>query len=403
MRKTSCFRSLLGIFALATTAASLTACGSKEAEVAGAEAEVSVEAEATLDTEAAVTEEHEAGTVTWAVAPEGKVRALVKLPDGTPAEKETTGKLMVKASADVNAEPVIVDVSHDVKSGLIIAEIPKLEADLTEVKYELSVKGKPVIGILHLPPGGTKEIVLSAKASVDVKVPEGKGPNGGVIQVVGDDTVEIVAHKPSGQVRVYILGPDFKPVVVGERKVKLAVVGSASETLVLAPEPSGFYFTGRLSLVASPARLTVAVTKASMTRVALVGYRPGAVFVVGARAPSLNIFVGAGVHWDVDVDARSTVIVHDDDDDDGGHRHGKTKIHIHEGGHGHAYGHDKVGLHAKAGGHAKAGVHVNAGASFKASAGGGGSAKAGGSSKSSGGSSKSSGGSSKSGGGKGKR
>ena len=58
--------------------------------------------------------------------------------------------------------------------------------------------------------------------------------------MVGDGTVGIVSDK-SGQVRVYLLGLDFKPVAIGDRKIKLGMVGAGSETMVLSGGPGGTY------------------------------------------------------------------------------------------------------------------------------------------------------------------
>ncbi len=55
---------------------------------------------------------------------------------------------------------------------------------------------------MHLPAGGTKELDENAKEATKIKIPVGqKGPNGGVLQVVGDDVVEVVAGKKNGAVR----------------------------------------------------------------------------------------------------------------------------------------------------------------------------------------------------------
>ncbi len=103
--------------------------------------------------------------------------------------------------------------SRSTRRLLLVATGPKLEADLTEVKYNIVVAGKPWNGTLHLPSGGTKVIVEGARKAEKRPIPPGKtGPNGGVIQVVGDDTIEVVADKASGQVRVYVLDADLKPV-----------------------------------------------------------------------------------------------------------------------------------------------------------------------------------------------
>ena len=69
-------------------------------------------------------------------------------------------------------------------------------------------------GALHVPAGGTKELVLTARTAATKDNYKGqKGPNGGVVQRVGDDVVEIVGDKGTGQVRVYALDATLKPII----------------------------------------------------------------------------------------------------------------------------------------------------------------------------------------------
>jgi hypothetical protein len=310
----------------------VTGCGSKEAPAAEVTAENIADAN-----QATVAEKHDNGEVVWSVAPDGQVKALVKAPDGKPVDKNVTGTLTVKAAGEKDAVPVTVPLTPDPKTGLMVAVVPKLEADITEVKYDLKADGKPIKGALHVPPGGTSELVLNAKASADAKLPEGKkGPNGGVIQVVGDDTIEVVADKGSSKVRVYFLDADLKPVkVVPEKTVTVAIVTeSGPDTVILAPDPGGLYFTGKLNVVnVHPVKLSVGVKHKGVSKVVLVGYNPGVVVVVGASAPAPIFWVNAG--WDVVVKpavVKPVVVIHDDDDDDDDHHHwhgkGKSKIHI---------------------------------------------------------------------------
>src|SRR5262249_49315367 len=129
-----------------------------------------------------------------------------------------------------------------------------------------------------------------------IEIPAGKkGPNGGVVQVVGDDIIEIVADKNSGQLRVYVLDTDFKPVPIGERKVTLGFVGPTTEIVVPESGPGGAYFVGKLSAKVNPIKITVGVryhgTLHDALHVALVGYRPGITIVVGAAAPPIVLLV----------------------------------------------------------------------------------------------------------------
>src|SRR5258708_831474 len=77
---------------------------------------------------------------------------------------------------------------------------------------------------LHLPPGGTAELVAGAKAAAQVNVDAKAGPHGGVIQVVGNERFEVVANESTGEARVYLLDPDLKVVAIGDRKITLGVV-----------------------------------------------------------------------------------------------------------------------------------------------------------------------------------
>ncbi|MGK4009142.1 hypothetical protein WMF31_41470 [Sorangium sp. So ce1036] len=323
--------------------------GSSFAAGCKSSAEVSVTEESVeavpVAIEEPLTEEHDGGSVGWDIAPDGTVRAIVKAPDGKPIDGDVSGKLTWKGPSG-DAE---VPLAFDAKTGLLVAAGPKLEADLTQVSYNIVVAGKPWNGTLHVPAGGTRVIVEGARKAEKRPIPAGKtGPNGGVIQVVGDDIVEVVADKASGQVRVYVLSPDLKPIPVGDRKIKLAFAGPSSELVVLKPAPGGLYAVGTVTTRVNPVKLTVVVAHPTHADVVLVGYRPGMHVVVGPRAPSLNVIVATT--WNVGVKVKTTpgvVVVHDDDDDDDDgrrvhviHVHGKHKHkHKHKGKHGRGHWH----------------------------------------------------------------
>jgi hypothetical protein len=328
-------------------AAAAPGCKS-DAEVSSnvtANAEMGVGAEAALGADAIV-EEHEGGTVAWDVAPDGNVRAAVMV-EGKPVQKDVSATLVWKAGAEAEAKTVPLTV--DAKTGVLVGAGPKLEADITEVNYTINVNSKPWSGALHVPVGGTAQLVANAKASAEVKLPEGNvGPNGGVIQVVGKDRVELVADEASGEVRVYVLDADFKAVAVGERSISLGVYADAPHMLALASAEGGAYFRARWSLNVDPLKITIAVRNAGVTSVALVGYRPGARLVVRADAPRVK--VRTKTKWAAYVDG----------DGDVGAR-----------GRGHAYGHDHApafgakgkfdgDVDAKAKANAKAKVDVKA-------------------------------------------
>ncbi|MDI1447267.1 hypothetical protein [Polyangium sp. 6x1] len=328
MRLEKLLHSTLVALSLAAVAA-LPACSKKDDKVE-AEAEVTAE---NIAAEDAITEQHEAATVTWAVAPEGKVKARFKSPDGAPLDDGVTGTVIVKP-ARKGAEPVTAKLVFDAKAGVHTADIPKLEDDLTEVSYDVQVKGKPLKSTLYVPKGGTHELVATAKVSAEAKIPEGKkGPNGGVLQVAGDDLIEIVADVKTGESRVYVLDDDLKPMPVGKRKVKLAVVANAPEFVELDAEPKGLYFTGKFVVKTNPHKLTVVVypEEAPTPVVVLCGWHPGAVVVVGPSAPVVGLFVVANWAPIVVVPAPPIVVVKGKGK---GHWHWKgkgkgPKVHVH--------------------------------------------------------------------------
>lgn len=284
---------------------SLSACRSKSKEITPE----------TIESQGGLTEQHDSGALVFSVDPKGQLQLLVKGPDGKPVTTGVSGTIKVK-DEDPKAQPVKVALVPDPKTGLLVAAMPELVDDLTQVDYELNLDGKPMKGTLHLPAGGTNEIEENAKEAEKVQVPVGKkGPNGGIVQVVGDDIIEIVAGKKSGAVRAYLLDADLKPIPMGTRKIKLAFASpKGSETIELSPGPDGAYAVGKMTLVINPVKITIAVTYHDHTEVVLCGHHPGTVVVVGLSAPVLVILVN--VSWDVDVVIhRPPVII----------RHGKGK------------------------------------------------------------------------------
>src|SRR5437763_1158661 len=70
----------------------------------------------------ALTEEGDDGSITWTVAPDGLVRAVLKSLDGKVLSKAVTGQLTVKAPA---AAPVVVPIGT--QGDVLVAKAPKLE------------------------------------------------------------------------------------------------------------------------------------------------------------------------------------------------------------------------------------------------------------------------------------
>jgi hypothetical protein len=298
--------------------------GCKKSSAASVTAESGESIEGKEDT---ITEVQPEGKVTWYVGPDGQVKAQVKTSDGKPAEN-LAGTLNWKGPTT----EAKLTMTPDPKTGMLTASGPKLAGDLTEIKYSLTVNGKPWSGAIDVPEGGTKDLVSGAKKAAKKDVLKGKkGPNGGVIQVVGDDVVEIVADKGTGQVRVYVLDADLKPVKVGDRKIKLGLVGGATEVVVLNPSPDGLYCFGKLGSKVDPVKITIAVTLKDHCDVVLVGWAPD-VEVVVFGPPLISILV-VDLHWGFDVKIK---VIGDDDD---WHWHGHGHGHGHHG-HGHGHGDD---------------------------------------------------------------
>jgi hypothetical protein len=233
----------------------------------------------------AVVQKGNLGTSTWLVAPDGTVNGTLKGPDGKPITQTVTGQVTFVTPGGA---PASVPVQYDPQSGVLNATGPKLTADITPVSYALTVDGKPWGGSIDVPNGGTHELVASA--SMEPPLPPGTvGPNGGVVQMVGPDRVELVASKSTGDVRAYVLDADNRPIDPGDRKITVALQGEEPEVVVLEPEPEGHFVIGHLRTRVDPAHVTVAVNVHGRTHACLVGWSPGAVVLVGPQAPRVHL------------------------------------------------------------------------------------------------------------------
>ena len=230
---------------------------------------------------AAVVQKGAPGTAAWLINPDGTVGAVLKDPSGKPIAATVTGQMKFGDKS--------VPVEYDPKTGLLTAAGPKLEADITPVSYALNVDGKPWNGVIDVSPDGTQDLVDTGKEQA--KLPVGvKGPNGGVVQIVGPDRVEVVANKQNGEVRAYMLDDDNKPVDPGDRTVTVALGGDAPDTVVLAPDPGGHFVVGHMPVGVAPVNVTVAVKRHGHVHACLVGWAPGDVVVVGPEAPPVAIW-----------------------------------------------------------------------------------------------------------------
>ncbi len=257
-------------------------------------------AEAIEASPAAIVQKGPMGSSAWIVDPKGTVSATLKGPDGKPIAKTVTGQVTFAAP---DGTPSSVPLQFDPASGVLTAAGPKLDADITPVSYALTVDGRPWTGSIDVPRGGTEDLVDTGKAQAGLPPPP-PGPNGGVVQVVGPDRVELVASKSSGDVRAYVLGDDDKPVDPGDRKITVALQGEAPEVIVLAPEPQGHFVVGHLRTRIDPTHVTLAVSAHGRTHACLVGWAPGSVVVVGPSAPRVHLLAVEALPGEIEVRGR---------------------------------------------------------------------------------------------------
>ncbi len=242
-------------------------------------------AEAIEQSPAAIVQKGKNGTSTWIVGSDGTVNATLKGPDGKPITQPVTGQVTF---APANGVPTSVPVQTDLQTGVLTVAGPKLDADITPVSYALTVDGKPWNGSIDVPAGGTQDLVESAKVQAALPPPP-PGPNGGVVQMVGPDRVELVASKSTGDVRAYVLDANDNPVDPGDRTITIALQGEAPEVVVLQPEPQAHFFVGHLRTRIDPVHVTLAVHAHGRTHACLVGWAPGSVVVMGPEAPRVHL------------------------------------------------------------------------------------------------------------------
>lgn len=233
----------------------------------------------------AIAEQEPAGTSTWIVQPDGHVSATLKGPDGKPIEKPVAGQL---SFGSPDGPPTPVPVQYDPKSGVLTAAGPKLDADITPITYDLTVGGTPWTGMIGVPPGGTHDLADTGKAQAAIP-PGTVGPNGGVVESVGPDRVELLANKRTGDVRAYVLDADDHPVDPGDRKITVAVEGPRPSVTVLTPEPQAHFVVGHVPALVDAPEVTVAVNAHGATHACLVGWSPGSVVLTGPEAPHAHV------------------------------------------------------------------------------------------------------------------
>jgi hypothetical protein len=287
-------------------------CGTKEAPAPV----LAVETEATVDADLGaepLVEQQDDGSVAWRIDPDGQVRAAASTTAGARIKQDLGGVLVYKIEG---GEPRTVPLVMDAKAGVLVAAGPKLEADLTEVDYTITVSGKPWSGVIHVPVGGTAALVAGAKVTAEAKLPDQTvGPHGGTIQIVGDDRLEMVAEADTGRTRVFVLDVNLQPVTLETRTLRMGFVAERSELVTFVPAPSGLYFVGRIGAAINPLQITVALGFGGVTHAAIWGFRPGirlyspGATILIATAPRIQFRLAGGFDSDVDVYGRAHVNV----------------------------------------------------------------------------------------------
>jgi hypothetical protein len=225
--------------------------------------------------ESTIAERTEQATFYWNITGGGAARLVVKDGAGSVVKEGVTGQL--NFADDGKADGTSVELSQDTKSGVLSAAGPKLDGEVTQVKYAVLVDGKPSTGALHVPPSGTDGLAKAAKENAGVE--EEKGPNGGTVQVVNDQRYEVVADAGSGEVRVYVLGADAKR----PKKIRLGVDSKNARVVELKPHEEGYYVVA-LASGEAPRKLTLFVVDDDDKAHALViGHRADNLILVDAH------------------------------------------------------------------------------------------------------------------------
>jgi len=252
----------------------------------GCKKAMKVSAEAIENSPAAITQKGAHGTSTWIVGPDGAVSALLKGPDKKPISGKVTGSINF---AIPDGTPTSVPATYDPGTGVLTAAGPKLDADITPVNYQLQVDGNPWDGSIDVPRGGTQDLVETG--GLQAQLPPGRlGPNGGVVQMVGPDRVEVVANKKTGDVRAYVLDPDYHVIDPGDRRITLGLEGPEPEVVVLAPQPHARFVVGHMRSRVDPVHVTVAVNEHGRTHACLVGWHPGVAVVYGPAVVPVPLY-----------------------------------------------------------------------------------------------------------------
>jgi hypothetical protein len=252
------------------------------------------------DTSNEVIQEAPFGTVGWLLEDDGVVKADVRDKSGNAIADDFAGTL---ASGD-GASKKEVSLAPIDGSTMFGATLPAFASDLTAVSYALKQGADTFDGTFFVPAGGSS--ILTEKpatpaatagatttttptttggAQAAIAPPTTTGPNGGVIQTIGEQRVELVSDQTTGEVRAYLLDAANKIIPLGDRKITLGVVGDQPELVTLQPAEGADYAVASWGLKADPVSLTIAIRDGKKVHAGVWGWRPGAVVPVKPKEP----------------------------------------------------------------------------------------------------------------------
>ena len=212
------------ILALLCTGTLLSGCEQTKERASQAAANV----KAALNTSASFIERYPGATLAWEIDEKGETKLAVRSSSCELLTDNVSGSLAFIGAS--GGEPKTTELKADKAKGLLMAQGPALDKDVTELRYQLMVDGSPINGAIHLPQEGTKGLVNAAVQS-DAIEEEQVGPHGGEITVVAGKRYELAGDEGSGEVRVYAL--DTSGNVVKDEPEKMQVLVGGPESMVI--------------------------------------------------------------------------------------------------------------------------------------------------------------------------
>ncbi len=247
------------------------------------------------DTSNEVIQDTPFGSVGWVLENDGAVKADVRDKSGNPVADDFAGTL----AAGDGADRKIVALAPLDGTTLFGATLPSFASDLTAVTYALKQGADAFNGTFYVPAGGSSVLTEppaaapAAPAATGTAAPAAPattggtqaamapttttavGPNGGVVQMIGDQRVELVSDQATGEVRAYLLDAANKIMPLGDRKITLGVVADHPELVTLQPAEGGNYAVASWGIKIDPLSLTIAVRDGKRVHAGVIGWRPG--------------------------------------------------------------------------------------------------------------------------------